>query len=144
MKNTPCAEPTKITAEPVNRATTTAQGCVIINVVPVPKPRMTQRDKWAHRTAVMKYWRYKDAMAGYKYLLTSEFLMSHKVTFCLPMPSSWSDKKKKEMEGKLHFVKPDLDNLLKGLWDAVLKKDQKQAKSSEEKIWSYDGRILFE
>ncbi len=36
------------------------------------------------------------------------------------MPDSWSEKKKKAHELTPHRAKPDLDNLLGGLMDAVL------------------------
>lgn len=39
--------------------------------------------------------------------------------FIMPIPQSWSKKKKAEMAGKPHGSKPDSDNLIKGLFDAV-------------------------
>lgn len=42
------------------------------------------------------------------------------VQFSLPMPPSWSDTEKADRIGTLHDEKPDLDNLLKGLFDCAL------------------------
>lgn len=36
-----------------------------------------------------------------------------------PMPESWSEKKKREMDGALHTAKPDLDNLFKHVKDCM-------------------------
>ena len=33
---------------------------ITLNILPVAKPRMTQRDKWQKRPVVEKYWRYKE------------------------------------------------------------------------------------
>lgn len=53
--------------------------------------------------------------------------------FLMSMPDSWSEKKKHKYNGKLHDVKPDIDNLAKSLFDAVNKviwHDDKQVASS--------------
>lgn len=49
------------------------------------------------------------------------------LVFFLPMPQSWSIKKKAEMSGKPHKSKPDWDNLAKLFQDAL--------KSSDASIW---------
>jgi Holliday junction resolvase RusA-like endonuclease len=41
------------------------------------------------------------------------------VVFKMPIPESWSIKQKQEAVGSPHTKKPDIDNLLKGLFDAV-------------------------
>jgi len=41
------------------------------------------------------------------------------VVFYLPIPASWSKKKRAEQEGAPHARKPDLSNLLKGLEDCM-------------------------
>ena len=58
------------------------------------------------------------------------------------MPSSWSKKKKVEMNFANHQQKPDIDNLLKALMDSLLEDDSKVYQLTANKIWSYDGRIL--
>jgi Holliday junction resolvase RusA-like endonuclease len=41
------------------------------------------------------------------------------VNFYMPMPSSWSEKKKAKMDGKPHVFKPDFSNLLKFVEDCA-------------------------
>ena len=42
----------------------------------------------------------------------------------LPLPASWSQKKRQQMAGTPHRVKPDIDNLIKSCLDALLSRDQ--------------------
>lgn len=46
------------------------------------------------------------------------------VIFFVPVPKSWSKKKKKQYHGKLHQAKPDLSNLLKAFEDAICTEDK--------------------
>lgn len=49
------------------------------------------------------------------------------VTFFIPVPKSWSKKKKKLHHGQFHQSKPDLSNLLKAWEDALLVEDKQIA-----------------
>ena len=58
------------------------------------------------------------------------------ITFFIPVPRSWSQKKKKLYHGTLHQAKPDLDNLLKAMLDSLLSEDKKIAHFGELcKVW---------
>jgi Holliday junction resolvase RusA-like endonuclease len=46
------------------------------------------------------------------------------ITFFIPVPQSWSKKKKELYHGTLHQSKPDLDNLLKAFLDSLLSEDK--------------------
>lgn len=46
------------------------------------------------------------------------------ITFFIPCPKTWSKKKRRLYHGKLHQSKPDLDNLLKALCDALIAEDK--------------------
>ena len=107
-------------------------------VVPVPKPRMTQRDKWQKRPAVMRYRAFCDDLRARN--CTFPESGSH-VIFHMPMPASWSKKKRAEMLGQPHQQKPDVDNLQKALMDAVLKDDSGVWDMRITKIWSDTGFI---
>ena len=107
-------------------------------ITPVAKPRMTQRDKWAKRPAVQKYWEYKDKVREYKITLPDN---GYHIIFTLPMPMSWSDKKKSKMNGKPHQVRPDKDNLEKGLLDAIFEEDSHIWDGRVTKLWGYVGSI---
>jgi Holliday junction resolvase RusA-like endonuclease len=105
---------------------------------------MTQRDVWKKRPAVVRYRAFCDDIRAYAAQLGFEFpACGAEVVFHIPMPVSWSKKKRREMEGKPHQQKPDLDNCLKALKDALLEDDSVVWHlSSLEKRWSTDGRIV--
>ena len=117
------------------------------------KPRMTQRDKWKKRPCVMRYRAYKDELnlniSKYPDLvsdLESGDVIGVSWVAVLPMPKSWSKKKKLAMKGRYHRQKPDRDNIDKGILDAILKDDSGVAVGSMTKIWD-DGegaRIMLE
>ena len=65
------------------------------------------------------------------------------VTFVLPMPKSWSKKKRAEMNGKPHQGKPDLDNLMKSLMDALFEDDTHIWDSRITKLWGENGQIII-
>ncbi|NJP21874.1 MAG: RusA family crossover junction endodeoxyribonuclease [Hydrococcus sp. CRU_1_1] len=82
---------------------------------------MTQRDRWKHRPCVDRYYQFKDELR----LLWSDrtFPDRVKLIFRLPMPDSWSKIKKQQMRDKPHKSKPDVDNLIKCVFDCLLEQD---------------------
>jgi len=64
-----------------------------------------------------------------------------KITFVLPMPKSWSKKRKSEMEGQPHRQKPDIDNLAKSILDACFDDDAVISMLFCRKIWGERGAI---
>lgn len=111
------------------------------NITPVPKPRMTQSDKWKKRPCVLRYWSFKDEVR--RHGIGLQHHGSH-VTFVLPMPKSWSNKKRAEMYGQPHQSKPDLDNLKKALLDAIFDDDKVVWDMWVTKIWGRIGEIWVE
>lgn len=63
------------------------------------------------------------------------------VVFHIPMPKSWSAKKRKTMRGMPHQQRPDIDNILKGLMDAVLPEDSHVHGVVAYKTWADTGAI---
>ena len=115
----------------------------VFNTRPVPKPRMTQRDKWAKRDCVVRYYSFKDEITYQS--KHYEVPDSIRVTFGIPFPKSYSKKKKVELLGKPHQIKPDVDNLVKALLDSLKDKDQSVWRVDARKIWtSGDGFIEVE
>jgi Holliday junction resolvase RusA-like endonuclease len=110
------------------------------DIKPVPKPRMTQRDKWLNprRPAVQKYYDFKMQCLLEKVFLPED---DAHVIFVLPMPKSWRKKKKADLEGKRHKQRPDLSNLLKALEDALYLDDSKISDIRATKVWGYMGKI---
>ena len=111
---------------------------MLYEINPVAKPRMTQRDKW--KPAAQRYWAYKALVRLHRVELP---LGGALVVFVMPMPKSWPKYKKKEMFGKPHQQRPDLDNLIKGLGDAVYDDDSKIWHIEAKKIWGKEGAIII-
>lgn len=110
------------------------------DICPAPKPRMTQRDRWAQRPAVLRYRAFCDEVraAGVEIPESGAHLV-----FVLPMPKSWSKKKRAAMNGKPHQQKPDVDNLLKAVLDAVHSDDAHIWSISAAKLWGEVGSITI-
>ena len=86
-------------------------------ISPRPKPAIGP-SKWSK--VAKRYYRYRDNI---KRLAMRLPLGTAWVTFRLPLPPSWTDKRKAAMDGQPHQQKPDLDNLLKALGDAIYSDD---------------------
>ena len=114
-------------------------GTFSVKVVPVGKPRMTQRDRWKQRPAVMRYWKYcddlRDALPFY------DLPERLQIVFFLPMPPSWSKQKRLEHVGAPHDQKPDIDNLCKSFLDAFKAEDKHVYELHAEKYWAETGSI---
>ena len=116
---------------------------MILNVAPFAKPRMTQRDRWAKRQIVIDYFAFRDTEKQEIERLLALQNNNDKnksweeldISFFIPMPKSWSKKKRSEMAGTPHKQRPDLDNYIKGLLDALLEEDCKVWRVSARKIW---------
>lgn len=112
-------------------------------VDPIGKPRMTQRDKWKKRPPVARYWSYRDEVKNIAKNLG--FVMPESdfhIIFYIPMPNSWRNKKRSEMNGKPHQSRPDWDNLVKAFLDAVCQEDDSHIWDGRvTKVWSNQGAI---
>lgn len=74
-------------------------------ITPVPKPRQTRADKWKQRPAVMRYREFADQVRAAGITLPDCGAL---VTFYIPMPKSWSKKKRARADGTPHQSKPDV------------------------------------
>lgn len=113
----------------------------IYDITPLGKPRQTNRDRWAKRPAVLRYRAFKDEVRLRGVALPEGG--SH-ITFVLPMPDSWSKKKRAQFIGQPHQQKPDVDNLHKALMDAVFDDDSAVWDARITKIWGEKGQIRIE
>jgi Holliday junction resolvase RusA-like endonuclease len=113
-----------------------------LNITPIPAPRLVRSDKWKKRPVAVKYFQYKETlqwMAKEARIAIGDVL---EATFYMPMPDSWSKKKKEAMIDKPHQQTPDLDNLLKALQDSLLKSDSFIWKYRDcKKVWAHKGAI---
>jgi Holliday junction resolvase RusA-like endonuclease len=114
---------------------------VSIPVNPMGAVRQTRRDVWKKRPCVEKYHAFRDTLRHYSQ--TFDFLLSDnfKIMFYIPMPKSWSQKKRDKMYMLPHDQKPDIDNLIKAVMDALKPDDKKVWKISAEKRWAFEGEI---
>jgi Holliday junction resolvase RusA-like endonuclease len=121
-----------------------------IPVKPMGAVRTTQKQKYKDER-YLKYAAYKQhigfmARQIIKQPTTAPILAV--VTFYMPTPNSWSQKKKEGHEGAIHTSKPDIDNLVKGLFDSLNKiawKDDNQVyEVHSRKLYSKTPGIEFE
>ena len=118
---------------------------MILQIAPVSKPRMTRADRWKKRQSVLKFFAFRDAIRQSSAWKTLELLDmdSFKIVFHVPMPKSWSKKKKILHNGKPHNQTPDLDNFLKAWKDSVFSEDSVVWRVHACKLWtSGPGHII--
>jgi Holliday junction resolvase RusA-like endonuclease len=106
---------------------------------PVGKPRMTRRDKWQKRDCVLRYRDYCDRIRAAAQEI-SHIPDKIEAFVYIAMPPSWSQRKKKEMAGHPHRTKPDGDNLLKAVCDALFEEDSVLWSKHVEKFWCWEGQ----
>lgn len=114
----------------------------IFKISPLAKPRMTRRDVWAKRKVVIRYREFCDELRTQAegWTLPDAF----RARFIIPMPKSWSKKKKLQKVATPMQQRPDADNLAKALMDALLKEDSTVWKLEIEKIWGEEGAIIID
>lgn len=110
---------------------------MIYPIMPIPKPRMTRSDKWKKRPCVMAYRAFKDEIRASGLTLDDR----SRIIFWLPMPDSWSKKRKALYYGKPHQQRPDLDNLYKAVLDSLYGEDSHIWCAQIEKRWGFNGAI---
>ena len=83
--------------------------------IPAPRPRVTRNGTYNDP----KYTNYKKAIAllAKRYFKVSDKPIAMYVDFYFEQPKSWSKKKKEET--LWHTSRPDIDNLQKGIKDAL-------------------------
>lgn len=111
------------------------------------KPRMTQGDSWKNRDCVNRYWALKDELNLIANVNKFKLPLTYHALIILPMPKSWSKKRKEKMNGKPHMQKPDKDNLEKTLCDCLPIVDEKDDKavwdSRVTKLWGKESRLVI-
>lgn len=112
----------------------------IFDITPLGKPRMTRADKWKKRPEVLRYRAFCDEVRLNNVSLPES---GYHVIFVLPMPPSWSKKKRSLMDGKPHQQKPDKDNLEKALLDAIFGEDSHIWDGRVTKIWGETGKMII-
>lgn len=119
---------------------------VNLPILVVGKPRMTQRDKWQKRPCVVKYRKFCDDLIGLMKKEHPDWMLQHTLgeievigitaIVRIPMPRSWSIKKKELHAGGLHHSKPDTSNIYKAIEDAICVEDKQVALVNCSKYWT--------
>ncbi len=102
---------------------------------------MTRSDKWKERTCVMRYWEFKDEIVRQARDENFNLPDVYNVCFHIPMPATWSKKKKDKMRGTPHMQKPDIDNIIKSLNDSLKDEDSTIHEIHAVKKWGDVGII---
>jgi len=91
----------------------------VINIVPkpAPRPRFSKYGTYNAQT----YTNYKRALQLQMKGDMKSSATKLEVVFYMPIPKSTSKKKTLELDGAYHIKKPDSDNLIKALLDAMNK-----------------------
>ena len=111
---------------------------MIYAITAVPKPRQTRSDRWKQRPAVMRYRAFADECRALRMDLPDH---GAHIIFHIPMPTSWSRKKRAEMNGQPHRSRPDADNMVKALFDATRGEDSGIWDFRATKRWAEHGAI---
>ena len=109
---------------------------MILDIIPVAKPRMTKSDKWKKRQSVLKFFAFRDAVRQEILKGTELDFIPYDIEFHIQTPKSWSKIKKKEQWGKPHLSRPDLDNFVKAWNDSVFEEDSLVWQFRATKIWT--------
>lgn len=107
-------------------------------ITPMGAVRMNKADAWRKRPAVLRYMAFKDQVRASGMILEP----GQSIIFLIPMPKSWSKRKRALMNETYHTQKPDLDNLLKAVMDSIFIDDAHISHLGKlVKLWSEDGAI---
>lgn len=119
---------------------------VVVPGEPVAKPRMSRADVWKKRTCVVEYRSWCDVAReslgisrDAKIDAQSQGIKGMRIIFVFSVPQSTSAKKAKMLAGFPHQVRPDLDNCIKSVMDAIFIDDNFISAVYAEKRYCSEG-----
>jgi Holliday junction resolvase RusA-like endonuclease len=126
----------------------------LFDVIPMGAPRLSQSDKWKinpnhidplkrQRKVVTNYYVFKNTLHYQAKQMQFELGKTLDALYLIPMPNTWSSKKKERMNGMPCEVKPDTDNITKGIKDTFRKNDSDIWYEKAEKRWAFKGSIII-
>lgn len=110
----------------------------------VAKPRQTRQDRWKQRPAVIKYRMWADRARKHAPLSLPAEPSIVECKAYLPLPASYNKKKVKELLGQPHRLRPDVDNILKAMMDALFNEDSMIHTVRISKFWCLSGEERLE
>jgi len=126
----------------------------LFDIIPMGAVRMTKSDTWKtnpnhpdprkrQRKSVMQYFNFKNTIVAQS--LEMKFTLGQYLdaVYFVPMPDSWSKKKKEGLNGLPCKSRPDTDNITKAIKDALRKEDSDIWWEKAEKRWAYKGSIII-
>ncbi len=120
---------------------------ITIQLPPMPAPRPRFSRFGTHNPK--KYTDYKAVISGVAAPVFAPTVrpVELEVTFYMPIPSSLSKTKKMSMDGRHHIKRPDSDNLLKSVKDALngiaYRDDSQVCVTKTRKIYSFEPRTTI-
>ena len=108
------------------------------------KPRQTQSDRWKKRSCVVRYRNIATAMALQANKEGYNPTPKLKAIIGIQMPKSWTKKKKAALLHTPHRQKPDVDNLIKTIMDALCKQDEYIYHIDVKKFWAEESFVILE
>lgn len=132
----------------------TSRDFYLFDVIPTSAVRMTKSDTWKlnpnhidplkrQRKSVTKYFAFKNLIAYQASEMGFVLGDCVEVVFLVPMPDSWSKKKKELMNRMPCKVRPDCDNYVKAVQDSLSKEDGNIWYINCKKVYSYNGSIII-
>lgn len=105
---------------------------------------MTKSDRWKQRPCVTEYFDFKDDIS--RQAKKEGFVLSDKLMMQIEIqpPKSYSKKKTEAITGKPHDQKPDIDNIIKAVFDCLAKEDKTIHEIHVRKIWSTENKITIQ
>jgi Holliday junction resolvase RusA-like endonuclease len=104
---------------------------IVIYGKPLGKPRMTKRDRWAKRKCVTRYWAWCDLarLAAFSNPSKKDTLDAPTV---VQVVAHFSHKTRRGP----HLLRPDGDNILKSVCDALFENDEMIYRKTVAKFWT--------
>lgn len=126
----------------------------LLDVIPMGAVRMSSSDRWKtnpnhidpnkrQRATVTRYFQFKDQLRAQCKEVGFELGRFIDAIFFVPMPDSWSEKKKEKMNGMPCDKRPDCDNYIKAIADTLRTEDGDIWSMKAEKRYAWKGSILI-
>lgn len=126
----------------------------LFDIIPMGAVRMTKSDTWKlnpnhadpkkrQRKSVTKYFEFKNNIKFQAEKMNIEIKDTLDIVFVVPIPDSFSDKKKAQLNATPCKKRPDIDNYVKAFLDALKKEDGDVWNIKAIKVYGFKGAIIL-